>query len=167
MKPITKILVPTDFGAAAEEATAYACQLARATGAALHLVHVVDDVTIRLAEFLVADIADVQASILEAGVARLRRRVEQPDLAPLAPRTTVLTSSTPADAIVSLAAEDAADLVVMGTHGRTPMARALLGSVADRVVRRGPCPVLVVRAAGHLWQEGVPESAEWPVPLGA
>jgi hypothetical protein len=62
--------------------------------------------------------------------------------------TTHIGLSDPVQAIVQLASDIEADLVVVGTHGRTGLARFVLGSVAEGVVRRAPCPVLVVRAVG-------------------
>ena len=61
------------------------------------------------------------------------------------PHTAVLTSTSAAKAIIGYAADEHIDLIVMGTHGRAPVARMFLGAVADRVVRTAPCPVLTVR----------------------
>ena len=66
--------------------------------------------------------------------------------------TTRIEVGRPAAAIVRLASEGGADMVVMGTHGRTGLKHALLGSVAEKVVRKAPCAVLTVRAPGHRFE---------------
>ena len=65
---------------------------------------------------------------------------------PMVPCTHRLTMGNPAGEIVRIAAEVGAEMIVLGTHGRTGMSRLLMGSVAEAVVRRAPCPVLVYRA---------------------
>lgn len=60
----------------------------------------------------------------------------------------VVRKGSPSAEIVKLASEEQADLVSMGTHGRSGVSRVLLGSVADRVIRTAPCPVLTVRKPG-------------------
>jgi nucleotide-binding universal stress UspA family protein len=62
--------------------------------------------------------------------------------------------------IVRYATDNAVDLIVMGTHGRGPVRHLLLGSVAEKVVRKAPCPVLTVRLPGHAFELPVPSAAE-------
>ena len=73
----------------------------------------------------------------------------------------ILTSSTPAFAIVDYAKEKSIDLIVMGTHGRGPLAHLLMGSVAERVVRTASCPVLTVRHPEHefVWPDTLTATA--------
>jgi len=142
---ITRILVPTDFGTASTAALSYARDLASATGATLYLLHIVDDIAARFVEFPYAQLGETQTSL------EMSARQQLDDLAasraPSAPEphTAVLTSTSAAKAIIGYAADEHIDLIVMGTHGRAPVARMFLGAVADRVVRTAPCPVLTVR----------------------
>jgi universal stress protein A len=133
-----RIMVPTDFSVSAERAWALAQRLARATGSELVLVHVVPRRAFSIARAGHASEAARKwaAEELEdcAGKARaqeLRVRV-------------ALRTGVPYREIVALAREEAADLIVVATHGRGGIDRALLGSVADQVVRLAPCPVLTV-----------------------
>ena len=71
------------------------------------------------------------------------------DPLPLPKRAVVLTSNAPAAAIVDYAAQERIDLIVAGTHGRGGVAHLLMGSVAERIVRTAPCPVLTVRHPEH------------------
>ena len=80
--------------------------------------------------------------------AAARKRLEEAVMDANGPKTVpvVMTSSTPAYAIVDYARDHEVDLVIMGTHGRGAVGRLLMGSVAERVVRTAPCPVLTVRS---------------------
>ena len=143
MKPITHILVATDFSDSADEALAYALTLADQVGATARLVHVFDDPgAIGLySEGYVPMPAEVRAEIL-AGIRRqLTARAATAGRQDLP--SEVLTGP-PARTIVDAARQHQCDLIVMGTHGRHGMAHLLLGSVAERVVRTAACPVLVV-----------------------
>jgi universal stress protein A len=125
---ISAVLFPTDFSEASDEAARVARDLAGETGAILHVVHVVPPVTdpANAAERL----ADVGTQLGEG------RRVE-----------TALLSGRIAGEIVRYARERRIDLIVLGTHGRTGFSRAILGSVAEAVVRLAPCLVLTVPAS--------------------
>jgi nucleotide-binding universal stress UspA family protein len=137
-----RILVPTDFSVPAERAWALAQRLARAADAELVLVHVVsgrgsplsragpafEAVRKWAAEELEDCAGKARAQGLRVGVA-LRTGVAYRE-------------------IVALAREGKADLIVVATLGRGGIGRALLGSVADRVVRLAPCPVLTVPGTG-------------------
>jgi nucleotide-binding universal stress UspA family protein len=136
--PFRRILVPTDFSVSAERAWSLAQRLARTADAQLVLVHVISASASPLIRAGPASEAARKwaAEELEdcGGKARaqgLRVRV--------ALRTGVAYRE-----IVALAREDEVDLIVMATLGRGGIRRALLGSVADRVVRLAPCPVLTV-----------------------
>ena len=127
----TRILVASDFSATSEAAIDCARELALRLGASLHLLHVVDD---------------------PAGAARrgdaeqgLAARLTPEDRRVLRATTDVLVGPV-APTIVEMASSRDADLIVMGTHGRSGLAHALIGSVAERVVRTADCPVLTVRA---------------------
>ncbi len=138
------ILVPTDFSEHADQALAYAVDLATQLGATVHLVHAISVPAVGIPELGVAyssvtmeNAVDAAQKELEARAARLRDRVS------LGP---VRVEVGDARDVIDRAAETlSADLIVMGTHGRRGLRRMLLGSVAEAVVRSAPCPVLTVR----------------------
>ena len=142
---ITRILVPTDFGAASTAALSYARDLASARGATLYLLHIVDDIAARFMDFPYTQLGETQTALERTARQQLDDLAASRAPNTPAPHTAVLTSTLPANAIVGYAADEHIDLIVMGTHGRAPMARMFLGAVADRVVRTAPCPVLTVR----------------------
>jgi nucleotide-binding universal stress UspA family protein len=141
------ILVPTDFSECSEAAVKYGYALAEAFGATLHLLNVVQDpYTVPwAAEGFAAPIGDLLAD----WQAHAKRRLA--DSVPAgAPKTVVTTQvGSPHPEIVRYATRHEIDLIVLGTHGRGPLGHMLLGSVAERVVRTAPCPVLTVRHPQH------------------
>jgi nucleotide-binding universal stress UspA family protein len=151
MITLKKILVPTDFGEAADAALTYAQALARNFAASIDVLHVAEDASARLfaGEVYVAVPPTLQKDIEEMARKQLEQRLVDNDPKPLVMRPVVVASNAPALTIVNYAKESAIDLIVMGTHGRGPMAHLLMGSVAERVVRLAGCPVLVVRHPEH------------------
>jgi nucleotide-binding universal stress UspA family protein len=145
---LTRILVPTDFSAPSDVALRYAVSLAGAFGAQLHLLHVVEREQQWAAELAAVAAIDVDAenrARSDAGLAELLTREERERYA----ATLVTLTGAPFVEIVRYARREAIDLIVMGTHGRGAIAHLLVGSVAENVVRKAPCPVLTVPAAGH------------------
>jgi nucleotide-binding universal stress UspA family protein len=139
---LKQILVPIDFGEASEAALNYGRALARTFGASLHVLHVMENPFLRPTA--------VDPPVLKAAAAaHLGERLTDDDRAALHATAVLETSDNPAEEIVKYAKAHAIDLVVMGTHGRGTMARLLVGSVAEKVVRTAPCPVLTVRHPGH------------------
>jgi nucleotide-binding universal stress UspA family protein len=151
MITLKKILVPTDFGEAADAALTYARALARSFEASIDVVYVAEDASARLfaGEIYVGVPPTLQKDIEDAARRELDKRLIDNDPHPLAVRPVVLASNAPAQTIVQYAKEMDIDLIVMGTHGRGPMAHLLMGSVAERVVRLAGCPVMVVRHPEH------------------
>ena len=144
---IARILVPTDFSETSDGALEYAYQLAEQFGASLQLLHVLDDPFVT--EGLAAEAYMTEAPVLRTAMLRdaqekLARRAVARKPGALTIDTEVLFGHG-AKTIAEYAATTAADLIVMGTHGRTGMAHLLLGSVAERVVRMATCPVFTVR----------------------
>ena len=140
---IRRILCPLDFSENSEHALLYAREFARAHDAELILLHVIElPVTYLAADVaLPADSLERQRQrsqgILDAVVEETRREW---------PRTrSRLEEGNPHPWIVLAAREEGIDLIVMGTHGRTGLAHVLMGSVAEKVVRMAPCPVLTVK----------------------
>ena len=138
------ILVPTDLSEGAEYALAYACDLASKLDAELHLVNVIGIPVTGIPELGAA----LTTSVIDSLVAENKKAL---DTIAEAHRKHVrlgkvlLKTGDPRDVINHCAAELGAELIVMGTHGRRGVKRALLGSVAESVVRTAPCPVLTVR----------------------
>ena len=151
MIALKKILVPTDFGEAADRALNYARAQARNFGASIDVLHVAENATARMfaGEIYIAVPPTLQQDVEEAARRELDKRSIDNDPDPLPMRPVVVASNAPAMTIVNYAKETGTDLIVMGTHGRGPMAHLLMGSVAERVVRLAGCPVLVVRYPEH------------------
>lgn len=139
----SKILVATDFGDSAAHALDSAVELAGKLGAQVYLLHVIVVPTMGLPEIGIAISSTAMESTVLAAQAQLDRLAARyPDAGII----TELATGDPRDAIASLARATGVDLIVVGSHGRRGIRRALLGSVAEDVVRIAPCPVLTIRA---------------------
>lgn len=142
---MTTLLHPTDFSEGADRALAEAIRIARALGAEVLLLHVESPFYSEgLKGMTVADRVRVHEAerrwveeMLEARVAGIR--------AAGVPARGVIQIGLPFEEIVRTAEAQGADLIVMGTQGRAGLDRMSLGSVADRVIRTAPCPVVTVR----------------------
>jgi nucleotide-binding universal stress UspA family protein len=143
MKPLETILVPIDFGDPSEDALVYAVDLAESLRAKLVLLHVYELPIVSFPDGAYVATSDVAGRIVDAaqkaldeGVAKIAtRKVEIQKL---------LKQGDPREVILQVAKEVDARLIVMGTHGRRGIARALIGSVTESVVRTSPVPVLTV-----------------------
>jgi nucleotide-binding universal stress UspA family protein len=146
MIALKNILVATDFSEAADQALSYGREFARAFKAALHVLNVTDDVYMRLGgDAYTTVLPDLQKDVEETARRRLEALLIDNDPNPIRVQGAVTTSASPAAAIVQYARESNVDLIIVGTHGRGAVAHLLMGSVAERVVRTAPCPVLTVR----------------------
>lgn len=136
-----RILVPTDFSTFGHTALEMATNLAKERGASLLIAHVEEPpVAYGGGEFYFGAV--------EPDIDELRRMLsEVKPLDPAVPCEHRLVRGDPASAIVKLAEAENVDMIVMPTHGRTGLARLVLGSVAEEVVRRAKCPVLTVKNA--------------------
>jgi nucleotide-binding universal stress UspA family protein len=146
-----RILVPTDFSETADEALAYAKNLATILGASLHLVHVFTDpyaVAAAAPDVYAAIPADARERALAEVRERLLERLDANEEARFRGSRGVVRGLV-APRIVEYARNEDIDLIIMGTHGRRGVAHLLLGSVAEHVVRIADCPVLTVRATGE------------------
>lgn len=142
--PFRKVLCPVDFSPPSNEAMCYAADLVRGTDTELLLLHVwqppimypqdgafPSDLVAYARQQAEAELATWRASATHLGVARV---------------STLIATGAPWHEIVEVAKRDPyVDAVVIGTHGRTGLKHVLLGSVAEKVVRHAPCPVIVVR----------------------
>ena len=135
------ILVPIDFSVSSEHALDYACGLAEKLGCKIHLVHAIGAA---LPELSVA-LTDAMLETMRAGsMMHLEKLAEARK--PIATFGRLIVEPGDArDAILKVASALDPDLIVMGSHGRRGLSRLVLGSVAEHVVRRARCPVLIVR----------------------
>ena len=144
MKAKKRILHPTDFSPAAEAAFEYAVKTAQREDGVLILMHVVEPIPPFADEVYVA-VKDAAQDVAEAaarkGFDALLERAKKANVT----AADVLREGRPAQEIVAVAADEFADLIVMGTHGRRGLRRLVLGSVAQEVVATAPCPVVTVR----------------------
>ena len=145
MIALKNILVATDFSEPSVVALDDGRDLARSYSAALHVIHVIENrLALHRPEIGVA-YAEIERHI-EAAVRRdLDAALTADDHQTLNPRTVILRASNVSHSITEYAKDNAIDLIVVGTHGRGAIQRFLIGSVADRVMRTAPCPVLTVR----------------------
>jgi nucleotide-binding universal stress UspA family protein len=141
---IQHILVPVDFSGHAEQALEYAMGLARKLSARLTLLHVIHTMPLGVVDGG-ATLPPSYFQELEAEVQQemetYRQRVQEAGLE----GTILVMHGVPFQSIVDTARDQHVDLIVMGTQGRTGLAHVFLGSVAEKVVRLAPCPVLVTR----------------------
>ena len=142
MITLKNILVATDFSEPAEAATDYGQDLARSYGATLHVMHVIEEMLAMYGTDLGFALPAIEQNI-EAAVQRDLDLITKPRDSF---RTVVVRASNVSHAITEYAKANAIDLIVVGTHGRGAVSRFLMGSVAERVVRTAPCPVLTVHA---------------------
>ncbi|HEV2970978.1 MAG TPA: universal stress protein [Pirellulales bacterium] len=149
---IKNVLVPTDFSEPSDVALRYGKAFAESFQAALHLIHVLDE------SALVYPWTSPDGTPIALGAARsemenmvkdrLSKILSDAEREKYSARVSTLCGS-PFMEIVAYAKAQSIDLIVMGTHGRGPIAHMLMGSVAEKVVRKAPCPVLTVRHPEH------------------
>ena len=150
MSTIRTIVVPHDFSDFAEAALDVGIELANALGADLHLLNVLQPPAYAYGSELYAggpihNTNEDRLALARESKLRLEDVAERHALPGISIRCHVIDGSRVAEAIDHEAARLVADLIVMGTHGRTGLARLLMGSVAQEVVRRADCPVITVR----------------------
>ncbi|MBI1822221.1 MAG: universal stress protein [Nitrospirae bacterium] len=148
---IQKILVPTDFSECSERAMAYAGSLARDFKARIILLHVIESSVYALDTSLMppGDPLGLRQKLIEMTEQRVNRLKESGLEA-----DGYCVTGVPSIEIIKAAREVQADLVVMGTRGRTGLAHILLGSTAERVIQRAQCPVLTVKAETMRAEKG-------------
>ena len=144
---IKRILVPIDFSDCSKKALQYAVALAKAHEAAVTLLYVVVP-AYGIAEFSGIEYAQLEATMREGGEKELAKLSADEMRREVAVEALVRTGS-PAVEIIEVARSLPADLIVISTHGHTGLTHVLLGSVAEHVVQRAPCPVFVVREEEH------------------
>jgi nucleotide-binding universal stress UspA family protein len=149
MIELKRILVPTDFSECARRAQTYGGSFAHEYGAELILLHVVETLAVGYASDLfpvpMADVYQEMSGYAKSELAKLAEESRQRGVNV----REVIVQGRPSEEVVRLAAEETVDLIVLGTHGRGVIDKALFGSTTERVVRRAPCPVLICRLAEH------------------
>jgi nucleotide-binding universal stress UspA family protein len=147
---IRRILCPVDFSGCSQHALGYALKLAVLCNGDLELLHVMTMPISALPDF--PSFPDLSPETVRAIEESARRKIEElaTSMRREYPRVaTTLASGQPFLEIILAARERSADLIVMGTHGRTGLPHMLMGSVAEKVVRKASCPVLTVKHPEH------------------
>ena len=139
---LSKILVPTDFSQHSANAVRYGAELAAKFGADLHLLHCVEQTPILYGE---GGAWISPETIVELQAAADKQLQEVPVDVDGVNVIRKCVDGHPFVEVIRYAKSEETDLIVMGTHGRGAIAHLLLGSVAEKVVRKAPCPVLTVR----------------------
>lgn len=148
MTEFGKILFPTDFSESAENASRYAMSLAKKYGSKVYVIHVIEPFTYTT-EFGIdfsAQLKEMEASarrLLDDIVASIKRNNLDVE--------SVLITGEPFVEIIKYARKEQVDLIVMATHGRSGIEHMLLGSVAEKVVRKSPCPVMTIKKSGQTF----------------
>ena len=147
MVALKNVLVATDFGDASDVALQYGRELARTFGATLHVLHVVADYAGHFGGLpgYIPYTGHLQLDIQGAAQRQMDTTISAEDRQRFRAKPMVVVAMGVAHAIAKYAEEIRADLIVVGTHGRGAVAHFMIGSVAERVVRTAPCPVLTVR----------------------
>jgi len=143
---IKKVLVAIDFSKLSYDALDYAINLARDLGAKLSVLYVVEPLEFAGVDVLGGGLIATQ-SIVDEHLKQARRELERlkgKKLAGLEGATTAVRMGRPAEEIVAAGGKGKANLIVLGTHGRSGLSHLLMGSVSERVVRHAQCPVVVV-----------------------
>ena len=160
-EPIRYVLVPIDFSVHSERALEFAVTIAQRFGGAVELLHVVEDPFVSGAWSSEAFMPNIP-ELLDQLIAEARKRLDAMKAAAAKDGgafTATVVTGEPSNAIVDHAKAGAFDLIVMSTQGRTGLTHLFLGSVAERVLRTAPCPVLTVRAVAPRTEEAHAEAA--------
>lgn len=144
MVVIKNILVATDFSEPSGVALAYGRDLARSYNATLHVLHVVEDVLMRYSPEVSFAIPEMQKDLEVRAERDLNALITEDDRRTLSVKPALVKGINVAQSIIDYATANAIDLIITGTHGRGAVKHFLMGSVAERVVRMAPCPVLTV-----------------------
>lgn len=152
MIALNQILLPTDFSPQAEVARSWACQLCEQFKAELHLLHVLESHPGATPAFGMG-LAPPQS--VKESIPLIRKILDDYIDSEWKSKNQVAISIRDGAAFVEIvryARDSDIDLIVLSTHGRTGIPHMMMGSVAERVVRSAPCPVLTVRPEGHTFE---------------
>jgi universal stress protein A len=161
MSQMKRILVPTDFTPASDIAFNYAVDMAARDGASIDLLHVLDPAGFAAAypDGLYVELPALREEAIQEATTKQGDAAKRCAAVKVATATHVLVGA-PATAIRAEAKTDGSDLIVMGTHRRGAFAHFMLGSVAERVVRTAPCPVLTLRDTSRSADEIAAEAVK-------
>lgn len=151
MIQLNRILVPTDFSEFSRPALDYACAIAARFESELHLLHVTPDPAMMVPEAAAFSVESMQAQA-EAQTKEARKQLAEIPGGGWdngRPITREVRTGAAFLEILDYARTQNIDLIVIGTHGRSGLMHVLMGSVAEKIVRKAPCPVLTVRPEGH------------------
>jgi nucleotide-binding universal stress UspA family protein len=152
---LKKILVPTDFSESALKALRYGISFAREFGSELLLLHVVEPVAIGYGSDLfpvpMAEVFEEMSGHARVEIGKLAAFTREKGVA----ARELVVQGKPSSEVLRIAAEEEVDLIVVGTHGKGLLDKAIFGSTTERVVRRAPCPVLTCRPEEHEFVDGV------------
>jgi nucleotide-binding universal stress UspA family protein len=150
---LKRILVPIDFSDHSKKAFRYALSFARQFGAVLEVMYVVEP-TIYPSDFGFGQVGfpDVEKELHEKATQELRSLIEEHGSAKIR-AVPVVSTGIPFVEITTYAQAESVDLIIIATHGRTGVEHILFGSTAEKIIRKAPCPVLVVRAEEHDFLE--------------
>lgn len=148
MAAIQRILLATDFSDTSAQAVEYAVLMAKTFGASLHVLHVLEPEIVTMMDGQTYLLPNYFEEIERQSAERLERVITGDDRNRLAV-TLVMRKGTPFLEIIHYARDQKMDLIILGTHGRGALAHVLMGNVAEKVVRKAPCPVLTVRHPQH------------------
>ncbi len=156
-KPIIllkRILVPIDFSEHSKNALKYAIPFAKQFGASIDLIYVVEP-TIYPADFSFGQIGypNVEDELRTRGSKELEKLIKE-EISENVKAHKVVRTGKPFYEINQYASEEEIDLIIIATHGHSGMEHILFGSTAEKVVRKAPCPVLVVRTGEHEFVKG-------------
>jgi len=146
MISLKSILVPVDFTEPSLNALKYARALAGAFGSQVHVFHAIEDPAVYAWEVYSPPL--VREDLEKNALSQLQQLLTAEEKKQFQAEFTVRIGA-PFVEIIRFAKEKNTDLIIMGTHGRGAIAHLLLGSVAERVVRKAPCPVMTVRHPEH------------------
>ena len=148
---ITKILFPTDFSDESLHALKYAREFAKAFDAQLHCVHVVDDALLYWTAMgpETAPVGIAEENLVNVAEANMQQFTEEYLVGLNGDPVTKVLTGPPFKEIITYARKNTIDLIVLGTHGRGGLSWVLMGSTAEKVVRKAPCPVLTIRHPEH------------------
>lgn len=148
MIDIKKILFPTDFSEYANGALAYVAEFARKFGAQIVLVHVVPVPTYTGGYEIAVDMTTLNESMEAAARERMKGLIAKLEAESLSVVSEIRLGAAFVE-IIDAARTHQVDLIILATHGWGAFKHVLLGSTAERVVRKAPCPVLTVRSPEH------------------
>ncbi len=148
MISIKNILCPIDYSIFSERALTYAIEFAKKYQTKLYLIHVLDIRIYDINDPELYSVNIVEKETIDKLRERLLRCVNEETKGRISVEA-IIVQGVPFSEIIKASKEYKIDLIVLGTHGRTGLSHAIMGSVAEKVVRKAPCPVLTIRHPEH------------------